>query len=436
MADHIKISSVAQTEAQLSGDEFGREHSEKLQTMGRTLVSSLYMLVRSAKLYDPDNAVFDKPLNGLREIINQFIAVDGKLDLQVTKDAFYINAMLVRTDANSLDNVRYLQKEMKEKNVGGFQLARAVGPQDLKNFIAIFSKEQNHEAQEDGLAQRKLVGMKLLKFSAIKEKLKDVETDEQKLDRKKYAMTCYARCVFFLRQYLEKLQAGRPMGTSRAARIVQDLVDVSYEQRSHFLGMTSMKDEAEYHVFHQVNVALMAIVFANELELDKSQMRELGMIALFHETGMSSVSDTLLKKPGALTLEEKTKIQHGGVETIKQILAEKNLSRQSLMRLVVTSEHKNDFGTAVKDSRGNIQMVLQKGQLSVYAKMINICCVFDALTSKRPFRDAYGPEIALTLMWTEMRHKFDPQLLKVFMKVMAIQPIRVLPKNRRTVAIG
>ncbi|MGC4113824.1 MAG: hypothetical protein QM765_04030 [Myxococcales bacterium] len=404
--------------------------------MGRTLVSSLYMLVRSVKLYDPDNAIFDKPLNGLRETINQFIAVDGKLDLQMTKDAFYINAMLVRMDANSLDNVRYLQKEMKDKNVGGFQLVKSVSPQDLKNFLSIFSKEQKDEADEEGLKEKKLIGMKLLKFSAIKEKLKDVETDDQKVDRKKYAMTCYARCVFFLRKYLEKMKEGKPMGIGKAGRLIQDLVDISYEQRAHFLGMTSIKEETDYHVFHQVNVALMAIVFANELEFEKSQMRDLGMIALFHETGMSNVPDTLLKKPGALTVEEKSRIQKAGVETVKQILAEKNLSRQTLLRLVVTSEHKNEFGTAVKDSRGNIQMIIPKGHLSVYAKVINICCVYDALTSKRPFRDAYGPEIALTLMWTEMRHKFDPELLKVFMKVMAIQPIRVLPKNRRTVAIG
>ena len=37
---------------------------------------------------------------------------------------------------------------------------------------------------------------------------------------------------------------------------------------------------------------------------------------------------------------------------------------------------------------------------------------FDALTSKRPFRDAYGPEVAMMLMWSELRHKFDPELLK------------------------
>ena len=69
------------------------------------------------------------------------IAVDGKLDLQVGKDAFYINAMLVKMDVSSLENLRYLQEEMKQKNVGGFTLVRSVNPTDLKNFISIFAKD-------------------------------------------------------------------------------------------------------------------------------------------------------------------------------------------------------------------------------------------------------------------------------------------------------
>ncbi|MBI5546790.1 MAG: hypothetical protein HY901_23145 [Deltaproteobacteria bacterium] len=436
MAESIKISSVADSQTQVSTTDLTKEHSDKLQGLGSRIISSFFMLVRSVKMYDPDNAIFQKPLSALEENINQYIAVEGRLDLQMATDTFYLNGTQLKMDVSSLESVRFLQQEMKEKNVGGFTLVRAVHLAELKNFISIFATDRNEQAEEDGLGDKKLVQIKLIKFSQIKERLKNLEETDQKIDRKKYALTCYARCVFFLRKYLEKMKAGKPMPAVRCARLIQDLVDVCFEQRTHFLGMTSLKDEADYHVFHQVNVALITIVVGNEQQLTKAQRRDLGMIALFHETGMSSVSGSLLKKTGALTADERGAIQKGGVETLKQILAEKTLSRQSLMRLVVTSEHRHDFGNPVKDSRGNIQMIIPKGHLSVYAKLISIACVFDALTSKRPYRDAYGPEIALTLMWTELRHKFDPELLKVFMKVMAIQPIRVLPKNRQTVAIG
>jgi HD-GYP domain-containing protein (c-di-GMP phosphodiesterase class II) len=437
MAESIKIRSPEAAGA-ADSTELGRAYSEKLQTAGRTLVSSLYMLVRSVKLYDPENAVFDKPLTQMQDTVNQIIAMDGKLELQGVKDSFYLNGMLVKVEAASLDNQRLLLGELRSKDVGGFVLVRPIAPDELKNFLAIFAKDQARNAEEDGLAHRKLVQMQITKYSKIKEKLdkEELNPDDEKVDRKKYAMTCYARAVFFLRRYNERVRQKKPMAAARANRVVQDLVDVSYEQRSHFLGMTSLREETDYHVFHQVNTCLMAIVFANELELSKPQMRDVGAVALFHETGMSALPGDLLSKPGALTADERREVQRGVLETTRQILAEKAYSKSSLMRLVATAEYKQEFGTAVKDSRGNVQLVIPKSQQSVYAKMVSICCVYDALTSKRPYRDPYGPEIALTLMWTELRHKFDPDLLRVFMKVMAIQPIRVLARNRQTVSIG
>jgi HD-GYP domain-containing protein (c-di-GMP phosphodiesterase class II) len=437
MAESIKISR-AENEDSADKPDLGREYSEKLQTAGRTLVSSLYMLVRSAKLYDPENEVFEKPLRQLQDTVNQIIAMDSKLELQGVKESFYLNSMLVKVDANALDNQRLLLTEMRAKDVGGFTLVRPVTPDELRNFLAIFAKDQALATEEDGLASRRLVQMKVTKYSKLKDKLEkdELEPDDEKVDRKKYAMTCFARAVFFLRRYDERMRQKKPMAAARANRVVQDLVDVSYEQRSHFLGMTSMHEEADYHVFHQVNTCLMAIVFANELEFTKAQMRDVGVTALFHETGMSTLPEGLLTKPGALTPDEKHLVQRSVLETTRNTLAEKAYSRSSLTRLVATAEHKQEFGTAVKDSRGNVQMVIPKNQQSVFAKMVSICCVYDALTSKRPYRDPYGPEIALTLMWTEMRHKFDPELLRVFMKVMAIQPIRVLARNRQTVSIG
>ena len=56
MADKLQIQSSATDNE--SVDDFGREHSEKLQGLARAVISSLYMLIRSVKMYEPDNAVF------------------------------------------------------------------------------------------------------------------------------------------------------------------------------------------------------------------------------------------------------------------------------------------------------------------------------------------------------------------------------------------
>jgi HD-GYP domain-containing protein (c-di-GMP phosphodiesterase class II) len=440
MAENLKI-----TQAQEENlNEVGRAYSEKLQTLARQMVSGLYMLVRSVKMYDPDNAVFEKPLHQLQDTINQIISKDGRLELVGVKDSFYLNNMLVKVDLNSIENQRYLLGEMRSKDVGGFALTKPVTVPELKNFIWIFAKEQSAAVDEDGLAGRKLLNMKVSKFSKLQEKIKaskgsEDELDdpgEKKVDRKKYAMTVYARAVFFLQKYMESVRAGKPINTAKALRLVQDFVDISYDQKSHFLGMTTLKREVDYLAYHQANVCLMSIVFGHELGLTKPQLRDLGYIALFHDAGMATIPEELSTKRGALSAEEKALIQKAPLVSVRNILMEKGFSRSTLLRVVTTFEHKADFGTAVRDARGNIQMIIPKTSLGVYSKIIAICDAYDALTSKRPYRDAYGPEVALMLMWTEMRNKFDPELLQVFMRVMAIQPVKVLTKRQQSMSLS
>jgi HD-GYP domain-containing protein (c-di-GMP phosphodiesterase class II) len=434
MAENLKISQAQEENL----NEYGREHNEKLQVLARSMVAGLYMLIRSVKMYDPENAVFQKPLHQLQDIINQIIGKEGRLELTGVKESFYLNGMLVKVDLNSIENQRYLLAELRSKDVGGFTLTKPVTVAELKNFIWIFAKEQSSAAEEDGLAGRKLLNMRVAKFSKLKEKLnKDMDNPgDLKVDRKKYAMTIYARAVFFLTKYLESVRAGKPLNASKALRLVQDFVDISYEQKTHFLGMTTMRREDDYLVYHQVNVCLMCIVFGAELGLTKAQLRDLGYIALFHDAGMATLPEELSTKRGALSPDERVAVQKAPLISVRNILMEKGFSRSTLLRVVTTFEHKTDFGTAVRDSRGNIQMIIPKTNLGVYSKLIAICDAYDALTSKRPYRDAYGPEVALMLMWTEMRHKFDPELLQVFMRVMAIQPVKVLSKRQQSLSVS
>ena len=55
----------------------GKGKEAKLQALGRQVVSTLYMLVRNVKMYNPDNEIFVQPFQNLREGINTIVAVAG-----------------------------------------------------------------------------------------------------------------------------------------------------------------------------------------------------------------------------------------------------------------------------------------------------------------------------------------------------------------------
>jgi HD-GYP domain-containing protein (c-di-GMP phosphodiesterase class II) len=434
MAENLKISNQQADNLV----DFGREHSEKLQHLARSVLSTLYMLVRSAKMYDPDNAVFDRPLMSLQDSLNAIVSREGRFELMGIKSSFYVNSMLVKVELNAVDNMRYLLDELRAKDVGGFTLAKTVQVSELKNFVWIFAKDTAEPMDEDGLNSKRLFSIRIARWSKLKEKLdKETLEDEQKVDRKKYAMTVYGRAVYFITKYMDSVRKGHPLSTRVAVRLVQDFVDICFEQKVHFLGMTTMRREEDYLVFHQVNTCLLSVVFGTELGLTKAQLRDLGFIALFHDAGMATIPEGLSEKQGGLNPEERALVNKAPLVSVRAILMEKGFSRTTLHRVVTTLEYKTDFGTAVRDARGNVQMIIPKSSLGLYAKVIAICASFDALTSKRPFREAYGPEVALMLMWSELRHKFDPDLLKVFMKVLAIQPVKFLSRRQQgTMTMG
>lgn len=419
--------------------EMARSYEEKLQVLGRTLIGSLYMLVRNVKLYDPENEIFNKPLEQLKDCINTIIAMDESLSLQGAGESFYLNNMLIKIDVNSLDNVRYLLGEFSRRNVGGFVLSQPINLPELRDFIYIFSRESDENVGEKGVSARKLQALKLRKYEKIQEILKDQHLSdnlERAVDRKRYALTVYARTIYFMRKYLAGLRGEGPkIAIGKSGRFVQDLVDVCHGHRTHFLGLTTLKSDDEYLCFHSVNVVLMSIVFGAELGLSKAQLRDLGMVAMFHDIGKIDVDDELLEKRGKLLPEELKQVRKSPIYSVKKILRARRLNALTVHRIVTAYEHKTDFGTPVKDLKGNVSFVVPRSDLGVFSKIVAIADCYDALTSRRPFREGYSPEIALTLMWTELKHKFDPQFLKIFMNVMKLPSVRVLSDKGEKVVI-
>ncbi|MCK6545972.1 hypothetical protein L6R52_08890 [Myxococcota bacterium] len=412
----------------------------KIQALGKNIVSNLYMLVRNVKIHAPDNQVFLKPIDSLKDAMNSVIAQDRQLNLQAVGTAIYLNNTQLKFDFAALENVQFLTKEFEQRDIGGFSTKRSVTSQEIRDFLHIFTGEYRGKHDEDGADGAKMPSIRLARFQLVKEMLDKLQAEpdlNEQIDRKKYLMTVYSRAVFFMRKYFEKVHKGDfSIPFAKAGRLVQDLVDLCHDEKTHFLGVTTTRCDGEYLPYHAVNCALLAIVFGSELGLDKRQLHELGMAALFSQIGLVGMPDEVLQRPGGLNEEERAMIDRYPLRSAKKILFSRGLDKTTMQRIVATYESKVDYAIPQRTEDGEIELVMPKVGLGIYGKIIAIVDCYDALTSKRPFREAYGPEIALALMSSEIKYKFDPVLLRVFMKVMAIQPIKILDKSESTLRIG
>jgi hypothetical protein len=415
----------------------------KFQALCRNLVGALYMLVRSVKLYDPENAIFQKPLNLLLETVNFLVAKEGKLDLTVVNGAFFVNEQLVRLDANTAEHVRYLVGEMEGHKVGGFALTKSATMGELKNFVWVFAKELPGEEDlaEDGLDGKKLASMKLIRWSKLKEKLNSAPDEDAKVDRKKYALTLYARAVFFVDGVLKAAALGKPLPgmNMKAGRLVQDLIDISQDYGSQFLGMSSNGPPEQALGYHLANTALTAIAFGGELGMSKGQLKDLGIAALLNEVSLVQLppQERLRLRPEALPADAQRRRAQAAQQAATAVLADSGARRLAFYRALSCVQMHQPFGTPVRTAAGNIQMVVPSGDPLYFSRILAICSYYDILTTTTPDHEAFGPDVALALMWNQERYRFDPELLAVFVKVMAKTPIKALkPGQGRMIDIA
>lgn len=128
-----------------------------------------------------------------------------------------------------------------------------------------------------------------------------------------------------------------------------------------------------------------------------------------HDIGKIGIPDSILLKPGKLTPEEwdimKTHSQIGA-----DILGEDDTEIIREARICALTHHEKWDGTGYPNG-------LKGKNIHIYGRIAAIVDVFDALTSKRPYKEAWEVSAALDYMKSQKGKHFDPDILDTFLKI-------------------
>jgi response regulator RpfG family c-di-GMP phosphodiesterase len=136
--------------------------------------------------------------------------------------------------------------------------------------------------------------------------------------------------------------------------------------------------------------------------------------APLHDVGKIHVPDMILNKPGKLTDEEfevmKTHTTHGGkiIDTIIELMPESNYLAEAKNLAMYHHEKWNGKGYP----RG-----LAGEDIPLSARVMAVADVFDALVSRRSYKEGFPYEKALGIIQQESGKHFDPQVVEAFMAV-------------------
>lgn len=185
----------------------------------------------------------------------------------------------------------------------------------------------------------------------------------------------------------------------------QAVTDISQAYNATLEGWSRMLDMRD-HVTeeHTHRVTELTVALAQRMRFPDSELGHLRRGALLHDIGKMGIPDSILQKPGALSNEERA-IMQTHPEKAYQIL-----SRIEYLLPAVDipyCHHEKWDGTGYP--RG-----LRGEQIPLSARLFAVVDVFDALTSDRPYRNAWKKEKALSYIREQSGKHFFPDVVKVF----------------------
>lgn len=162
---------------------------------------------------------------------------------------------------------------------------------------------------------------------------------------------------------------------------------------------------------HTTRVGDWSAKLALRLGCDLRQVRLIAQAAKLHDIGKIAVSDTILLKPGKLTTEEFTEMKTHTTRGARML--ERGTSDVlRCARCIALSHHER------WDGRGYPHGIAGES-IPLEARIVSVVDVFDALTSDRPYKQAWTVEAALAGLEANAGTQFDPAVVQAFLKVLA-----------------
>ncbi|NPA55580.1 MAG: response regulator [Epsilonproteobacteria bacterium] len=201
-----------------------------------------------------------------------------------------------------------------------------------------------------------------------------------------------------LKDYNKKLQ-------EEVDRAIQKVIKGEYETLDVLSNVAEYRDENTHN--HTKRVAEYSKLIAKEAGLDEEIQELIYYASPLHDIGKVGIPDHILLKPGKLTAEEFEIMKTHTTIGYNMLSGFDNKYLKAGAIIALTHHEKFDGSGYPKGLKGD--------EIDVMGQIIAIADVFDALTSKRPYKDAWDTQRAFDLIKAEANKHFSPYFVEIFL---------------------
>lgn len=158
---------------------------------------------------------------------------------------------------------------------------------------------------------------------------------------------------------------------------------------------------------HTLRVARFSRIIAEQLGLPARLCRDIYLAAPLHDVGKVAIPDNILLKPGKLTDAEMAVIRtHATIG--ERILADSGCELIQLGAQIAAGHHERWDGAGYPYG-------LKADEIPIAARVVAVADVFDALTTRRPYKDPMPLDVARNYLVENQGRQFDPACVDAFL---------------------
>ena len=226
------------------------------------------------------------------------------------------------------------------------------------------------------------------------------------------------REFFTLSQHASHLQRTPEMEETVAA-----IVDEVMRKQSSLVNLNEMRLYDDYLVSHSINVCVLSVMTALNMDWRKEQTVLLGLAGLLHDVGKVRVSPAILLKPGPLDREEWREMKKHPLYALDILEEEPRIMEAA------AGHHESLDGSGYPYG-------LAGGNISAFARVIAIADLYDAMTADRVYRRAVPVNEVLELIYASGGSRFDLPFVRAFVHGVAAYPVgTVVELSDRSVGV-
>ncbi|MGA9046774.1 HD-GYP domain-containing protein [Sulfuricurvum sp.] len=197
-----------------------------------------------------------------------------------------------------------------------------------------------------------------------------------------------------------------------AQPVVDNFIDIILHDYNAVESLMKITAHDFYTHTHSINVSIYTLSLGSYLGIKGRELEVLGMAAILHDLGKSKIDYDIINKNGKLTDEEFSQMKdHPALgHEIALILG---ITDERILSGIRHHHEKMEGGGYPDNIRGE--------EISQFARIIGVCDVFDALSTKRSYKDPMSSYESLHLMKQQMRGHLDMEMVDAFIKMLRKQ---------------